>query len=375
MNDPQTAKTRTERPTVFHVLPRGMRYDVASATSIDLFVSEVAAHSRFRVEVVAEASASPLAAEHIHQLPRYGIANSLRRSRWIADLARSRSPALVVVQQHLPSAADVARRLGCPVVLQRHNYMRTPNRSNWLGAISAARRERQMNTLAGMTFVSSAVMTQFERDWPDVEIARRIVPNGVDFREWTPAAQRANLILIVGRATEEKGLVDAAQALNAVLPRSPDWSATLVVSEPDRDPRYFAALRAALSPLGDRARLLVNRPFADVKLLNERAAIALVPSKWREPFGRTCLEAHAGGAAVISSGSGGLREISGEAALFLPEVSAAAIAESLQVLISEETLRRRLAFKGAARVRDRFDISRISADFDDFCSTVMAKRQ
>ena len=98
-------------------------------------------------------------------------------------------------------------------------------------------------------------------------------------------------MLVVGRVTPEKGLVEAAAALSRTLPNHPGWSARFVVSEPSRDPAYFEALRAALAPLGERAQLLVNRPFRDVQAFSEAAAIALVASKWREPFGRTCLEA------------------------------------------------------------------------------------
>ncbi len=70
-----------------------------------------------------------------------------------------------------------------------------------------------------------------------------------------------------------------------------------------------------------------------MKALNERAAIAMIPSKWREPFGRTCLEAHAGGAAVISSGSGGLREISGDAALYATDAEVDGLIDALRRLI------------------------------------------
>ena len=62
----------------------------------------------------------------------------------------------------------------------------------------------------------------------------------------------------------------------------------------------------------------VAQPWSFVKAKCEQAAIALVPSKWDEPFGRTALEAHAGGCAVVSSGTGGLAEISENNAIVLP---------------------------------------------------------
>jgi len=356
---------------ILQVLPRGMRYSVAAATSIDLFVSEVAAHSRFRVEVVAETGAPSLAAAAIHNLPSYRLANTLRRARFIAALAQQMRPCAIVMQQHLPSAAAVRARVAAPIILQKHNFLRPPRRAKWTRPLSQWRHARQLNALAGLTFVSEVVLEQFERDWPEVTTLRRVIPNGLDLETWRPGRERAKMVLTVGRATPEKGLLEAARALREVLPKHADWTATFVVSEADRFPAYFADFCAALAPLGDRARVLLDRPFSDVKALNESAAIALVPSRWREPFGRTCLEAHAGGAAVISSGSGGLREISGEAALMLRRVDEGTIAEALQTLIVDDALRDRLAAESSARVARLFDVRRVAGALDDFCAEVI----
>jgi len=344
-----------------------MRYGAAAATSIDLYVSEMAAHSRFHVEVVAECGDPPLPAAEVHVLPQFAFAQTQRRARRIAALTDSLSPAAVVVQQHLPSAAALRARIHAPIILQKHNFLRVPQGAHWLRDASHWRRARQLNALAGLTFVSLAVLAQFEQDWPDVTIPRRVVANGIDVKAWRPARERANTVLAVGRVTPEKGLLEAAQALAVVLPRHVDWTTTFVVSEPERFPDYFAAIGAALAPLGPQARLLVGRTFPEVKALNEQAAIALAPSAWREPFGRTCLEAHAGGAAVVSSGSGGLREISGEAALYLPAVSPARIAEAVETLIDNASLRERLAVAGRTRVERLFDVKRVAASLDDFC--------
>jgi glycosyltransferase involved in cell wall biosynthesis len=281
---------------------------------------------------------------------------------------------VVVVQQHLPSAAALRARIGEPIILQKHNFLRQSRDAAWLRGASHWRRAHQMNALAGLTFVSHAVLGQFEQDWPDVTIPRRVVPNGFDARAWRPERARSKMVLAVGRVTPEKGLLEAARAVAAVLPRHPDWTTTFVVSEPHRFADYFAAIVAALAPLGPQARLLVGRPFDEIKALNEQAAIAIAPSVWREPFGRTCLEAHAGGAAVVSSGTGGLREISGEAALFLAAVEPARIAEAVEALIVDDPLRERLAADGRARVERLFDVRRVSAELDDFCAEAIERR-
>jgi glycosyltransferase involved in cell wall biosynthesis len=111
-----------------------------------------------------------------------------------------------------------------------------------------------------------------------------------------------------------------------------------------------------------------------VKAACEQAAIALVPSKWAEPFGRTALEAHAGGAALISSGTGGLREASGDHALYLPKVSAGAIVEAIDVLCTSAEMRTKLAQEGAAWARAGFSTEMQSSKLDGFLASLSVKR-
>ena len=362
------------RQVICHILPRGMRYSSNGATSIDLFVSEMAAHSRYRVEVIAEFAQAPLAAGALHPLPSYRFANSWRRARTIGRALAAINPAAVLVQQHLPSAAMVSARTQAPVILQKHNFIRRPRRSNVFGPLSAWRHLKQLNALAGLTFVSEQLRADFENAWPLATSPRCVIPNGVDFSAWRPAENRENFVLVVGRASPDKGLIEAARGLAIALPRHPGWSAKFVVSEMGRDPAYFQRLCAELAALGAQASLLSALEFNDVKALNERAAIALIPSLWREPFGRTCLEGHAGGAAVISSGTGGLREVSGDHALYLPSLSPADIATTLERLIDDAPLRAGLAMAGLARVKQKFDVRAVASALDDFCGEIIARR-
>jgi glycosyltransferase involved in cell wall biosynthesis len=127
-----------------------------------------------------------------------------------------------------------------------------------------------------------------------------------------------------------------------------------------------------LEPLGPRARIEFQQPFGRVKAAYEAASIALVPSKVSEAFGRTALEAHAGGAALISSGIGGLREVSGTSAVYLPEVAPDVIAAAINTLIDAPELRARLAQDGAAWVRERFSIQSQAACLDSFCMELVS---
>jgi glycosyltransferase involved in cell wall biosynthesis len=223
--------------------------------------------------------------------------------------------------------------------------------------------------------VSQACASDFAAAWPDVRIPQAVVYNAFDFSEWRPAPIREQEILCVGRCVEAKGILEAAQAVAQALPKHPDWRARFILSTVQIEPHYFASVQAALAPLGDRAQIEVQQPFSVVKAACERAAIALVPSKWAEPFGRTALEAHAGGAALISSGTGGLREASGEHALYLRKVSAEAIAEAINTLVAAPELLAKLAGEGATWARERYSVQVQTGNLDRFTAMISQPNQ
>lgn len=369
---------------IYQVLPFGMRFEKVRASSVELCVAEWISGSRFRetTTVVASPGGEPLIDVDIVRFAR-----PKRLSSWFGAIAIRRATArtgcdVIVSQQHVATSARIARfNARYPVVLQTHNFVEAPRTGPFASLRNAIVRSR-LRRLGGLTLISEATRRHFDEHWPEIDIPRTVVSNGFDFSAWRPADVRDPVIVAVGRTQPEKGLLEAAQGVVRFLEGAPDWTAVFVLSEPGRNPAYAAQVRAALAPAGGRAEIWTGVPFAQVKDLTERAAIAVVASKWDEPFGRTALEAHAGGAALVSSGTGGLREISGECALFLDEVSGEAVAGALLALTSDPERGRRLAAAAGERVRRLFALKRdagpdatsvvpISQRLDDFYEVVV----
>ncbi len=290
----------------------------------------------------------------------------------MARVAHRDPPDIIVVQQHLPTAVAIARRLpNVRIILHTHNFQkRYETTGKVMQQLRRALRKRRYAQLAGIIHVSETCARSFADSWPDVGLPGAVVNNGLDFAAWRPADERVPQILCVGRCAPEKGILEAAQGFAAMLPKYPGWRARFILSDVDIHRSYFERVRAALAACGQQAEIQVQRPFAEVKTIYEQAAIALVPSKWTEPFGRTALEAHAGGAALISSGTGGLAEISRDGALILPEVTPDAIAGAIETLIADQPMRENLARKGAAHARAHFGIETQAARLDAFCATI-----
>ena len=82
----------------------------------------------------------------------------------------------------------------------------------------------------------------------------------------------------------------------------------------------------------------------------ENSEIAIIPSRWEEPFGRTALEASSRGCATIISNRGGLTETTNHA-LVLNKININTLTLKLNELIKNEKLRRKLQINGFKNVR------------------------
>lgn len=343
---------------IFQVLPRRMRFDVSGASSVELCVADWVSGSRYRASttVIAEAGNEPIIPVNIKRFTPAKRLSSWRGALFIRGAASQSGCDLIVTQQHVPTSARIAAfNPTIPVILQTHNFI-PPPKSGGSSFWANAQTRRQFSRLAGMTFVSEATLADFRKNWPDVAMPAAVINNGFDFSQWIPSETRDPVVLVVGRTQEDKGILEAALGASRFLRTNPGWKTVFILSEADRNPAYFSAIKSVLAQSGEQAQLLTGVRFSVVKELTERAAIVVVASKWREPFGRTALEAHAGGAALVSSGTGGLREISGEHALYLDEVSETDVANALEKLANDEPLRRRLAQGAAKRVRELFSL-------------------
>jgi glycosyltransferase involved in cell wall biosynthesis len=352
------------------VLPRHMRFTWRGATSIDLVAHDLALFSRHRSTsvVVAELIDDPFDDVAVVPFARWpGEPHAVLGWR-LGRRVAVRGVDVVVVHQHLPTAAALAFAVApVPVVLHTHGWPKPPK-----NPVDFWNRRRLLRRFASVVLVSEACRAAFVEAW-GTAVPARAVPNALDLTTWRPAAERQNVIAMAARLSPEKGMLEAAQALAKALPELPGWRAELFGAMGDRHPDYAAAVAATLAPLGDKVALHGDRPHIEVQAAFEKAAIALVPSKVREAFGRTALEAFAGGAAVAASPVGGLAELIEGSALPLPEVSADAIAEAIRKLAGDAALRADLAAKGHARTKG-FDIRAAAAAYDDILEAAAGLR-
>ena len=111
-------------------------------------------------------------------------------------------------------------------------------------------------------------------------------------------SEKKKEITFVGKLNKSKGYDIFGPAVIRVLNKHRDWSAN-VIGDERRDKLFF------------KHKNIKNYGFINhekVLKIYKKSSIAVVCSRWDEPFGRTSLEASSSGCAVIISDRGGLPE-------------------------------------------------------------------
>lgn len=370
-DDQPTAGT----PRIAIVAPRNMRFSPENATSIDLYIHEIARTSRHRHGITVFAERMPRPFDDVDA--RFWDKQDGPRE-WLRLVADT-EPDLVVVHQHQPTAVMFAQKLGkgvrgpggrARVALVRHNFVKPPG-----NRLSAWRKRRQFACLDALAFVSGCCRDAFGAQWGGCAGLPPlfVTPNGIDTAAWAPV-EKALQIAFVGRLTPEKGVLEAAEAVARTLPRHPGWRAVFVLDAGGAPSGYREAVEARLAAAGDRVRVRFNLPHDEVRRIVAESAIALAPTQNAEPFGRVAVEALASGAALIASRAGGFVEICGEAAILLDTPSAPNLATAIDALIDDDTLRTRLAAMGPERIAGRYDIASAAAAFDEMADALLPPR-
>ena len=362
-------------PKIAYVMLRNAHFGPRLAASVELCVRDLVVHSRYArtTLVVCPPVDQPFEGLEIATIPDAPISGNLGKAWGVARLLRRRGVDLAIVENHLPAAAFIAVVSGARVILHTHAYVKAPS-----SAFDGAFRGQELRLLSGFAFVSEYALGRFRADFPGVRAPQRAVPNGLDMQAWSATKTKDRSILCVGRALRGKGHLEAMAAIARVLPSRPEWSARFMVSDPvaaDQEPETVQALRDAAKGCNGRIRVDSNVPYAEVKAAWERAAVGMVLTSGPEPFGRTALEAMASGAALITSGRGGLAEICGSCAVTVEPSDGDCVAAALGQLLDAPDRRADLAAAGRKRVEALFDIRGVARRMDEFIEASLAKRQ
>jgi glycosyltransferase involved in cell wall biosynthesis len=203
----------------------------------------------------------------------------------------------------------------------------------------------------------------------------KVVPVGIDTGRFKPMpadpGMRAKLgasgddllVLFTGRLAKEKGIYDLIYAA-IMMARDPELKRVKVVmagSGPEKE-----ALSRIIASAGLRDRVILAGGFSydAVPALYNAADAFILPSiptpYWQEQFGMVLVEAMASGLPVISTLSGSIPEVVGDAGILVQPNDPLSIYYEIKRLAVDASARDRYAKKGRQRALEIFDAVAVS---------------
>ena len=195
-----------------------------------------------------------------------------------------------------------------------------------------------LNTVDRLIFVSEWVRNRFFLDI-DKKLQSKTDVIYPSVHKQKPSIKKKNIIF-VGRLNHSKGYDLFKEAIIKILDEFPKWRAYSVGDEERRSIYISHSRHKELGFINHKDTL---------KLLN-KSEIAVVPSRWDEPFGRTALESSSRGCATIISNRGGLTETT-DYALILKKLDTKNIYQEIKMLIKHPQKKRKIQKLGRKNIK------------------------
>lgn len=266
-------------------------------------------------------------------------------------------------------ALNLAKKLKIPLVVTFHGYDITLNRQAiWKTGkllyyqflfFEEELKRKATCFIAVSQFIQNKLIKQ---GYPQEKIIQHYI--GVDTFKFSPVSQTAEqrYILCVGRHTEKKGIGTLLRAFAHIAAKHPD--VTLLQVGQGALTKKLQILTKQLN-LDHRVRFLGAQPHERVLQLVQQAEIFALPSQTAksgecEGLPIVILEASACGIPVISTYHSGIPEavIDGETGFLVSEKDDRALAEKLDILLSDRPLGKKMGQRGRDLICEKFELQK-----------------
>ena len=269
---------------------------------------------------------------------------------------QSLSSSLLKIQKEFPLAVTIHH----PIT--KDHKLEMDNAKNWKERLSSNRwhnflpmQKRTATKLQNIICVSQPSKEDVIAEFNVKEERITVIPNGIDIENFKPSSDSKTLdFKIVTTASSDiplKGLRYLILALPRVLREYPLTRLTVIGKSPKK-----SKLNKLIDDLNLEDKITFKSGISENEIVDiyHDSDIAVIPSLY-EGFGFGAGEAMACGVPLISTDSGGLKQVIGESALKIEPGSVQQIEESIIKLFNEEETRNELSKKGRERMEELFD--------------------
>ena len=195
------------------------------------------------------------------------------------------------------------------------------------------------------------VIEEFQVSTDSVEV----ILNGIDIHTFKPGpielVKKNRIITTASADIPLKGLKYLIKALPGIIKTFPKTKLTVIGKSPNNS--EVSELIDALD-LGDFITFRSGINESQIVDLYHSSEIAVIPSLY-EGFGFGAGEAMACGVPLVTTHSGGLKDVVGDCALEISPASSEEIENAVTKLFNNHELKRELALKGRERMEAKFD--------------------
>lgn len=311
------------------------------------------------------------------------IAYSLTRSPQLFD--RSKIPKqLKLIHAHFGTdgiyAMKLAERWKVPFLVSFYGYDATVSLKTLRQAPLSYQLllyEEQLKQKASVfiTISQSLQKKLIERGYPQEKIIQNYL--GTDINRFSPSERSSNerYILCVGRHTEKKGIDTLLRAFSRIASKHPDVSLVQVGSGPLSADLHALATQLAIE---NKVRFLGSQPYETVLNLTRQSEIFALSSQTArngDSEGLPCVivEASACGVPVVGTYHSGIPEavLDGETGFLVAEKDAQALAEKIDILLSDRNLGEKMGRQGREFVCEFFDAQKQAAKLEQIYDSLI----
>ena len=182
-----------------------------------------------------------------------------------------------------------------------------------------------------------------------------VILNGIDIETFKPDTSvgviKNRIVTTASADIPLKGLRFLINALPKVISEFPDTHLIVIGKSPNE-----SKIRTLIDDLGLKERISFESNLSEEEIVSiyHKSQIAVIPSLY-EGFGFGAGEAMACGTPLISTESGGLKDVIGDCALKIPSGSVKDIEKEIIALFNDPKKREYLSLNGRKRMEDLFD--------------------
>lgn len=246
------------------------------------------------------------------------------------------------------------------------NVLRAPLRIVFTSA--AQRRHRPLTKW--LIRRMDAVIATSERSGSFLDVPHAVVMHGIDQDEFRQPRDDNDRFAAsglpgrygvgcFGRIRRQKGTDLFVDAMIALLPQFPEWTAVITGRVTPEHKGFYHDLKDRIAKAGLSDRIVFLGEVRDIKVWYRRVTLYVAPSR-NEGFGLTPLEAMASQTAVVASDAGAYAEMvaPGETGAVVPAGEGEALREAIRTYLADPAMAEMQGVNALADVAARFPLQR-----------------